>query len=429
MKKITEITRRDIFALFLYGMEITELFETNQIRYDYYGRLAEIDFLKRNYDLESLESYDSRFDNAAGDIWQHTVTNDDYEAGWIFEDDHFQLMNGEDEILLKFLSSVFHPAVRYESGYWREFLDAVNGLLRNDGYELFPESQISGRDVYGWRKYNPEEKALFIPFSQRYAKEIKAKHIMLKLSLKVRQQIYNLFEKYSTFFQEMDENGWQSIVTTEKYVFRDIAQFYEPRCYDENKVYSKTDDMHNFIMKTSPFNVLDAIEFYSRHISDNNYIAQINAILKLHDVPYKLDQGKIENTLEIPIDKNDIASISEKGLKELVIEENEYYRSGNKQIAVEKIWDSYERLKTYYAPELNKSDSASKIIEQMSTGNKNFKEMYEVEFNALTKIGNNYRIRHHEKNKINIIDSRQYDYFYKRCFALLSTAIQYLDGR
>lgn len=429
MKKITEITRRDIFALFLYGMEITELFEVKHIRYSYYGRLSEIDFLKRNYNLESLESYDSRFNNAVGDIWQHTVNNDDYEDGWVFEDDRFQLMNGDDEILLKFLSSVFHPAVRYESCYWKEFLNAVNGLLRNDGYELYPESQISGRDVYGWRKYNPEERALFIPFSQRYAKEIKAKHIQLKLNMKVREQIYNLFEKHSTVFQEIDETGWQYNVTTEEYVFRDIAQFYEPRCYDENGKYSKTNDMYQFVMKTSPYNVLDAIEFYERHIFDNDYSAQINAILKLHDVPYKLNQDKIENTLEIAIDKNDIASISEKGLKELVIEVNEYYQSGNKQIAVEKIWDAYERLKTYYAPELNKSDSANKIIEQMSAGDKNFKEMYEAEFNALTKIGNNYRIRHHEKNKINITDSRQYDYFYKRCFALISTAIQYLDGR
>lgn len=429
MEKITEITRRDIFALFLYDMDITELFETKQIRYGYYGRLSEIDFLKRNYDLEALESYDSRFNNAAGDIWQHTVNNDDYEYGWVFEDDRFQLLNGDDKILLKFLCSVFHPAVRVENGYWKEFLDAVNGLLRNDGYELYPESQISGRDVYGWRKYNPEENALFIPFSQRYAKEINAKHIQLKLNIKVREQIYNLFEKHSTVFQEMDETGWQYNVKTEEYVFRDIAQFYEPRCYDENGKYSKTNDMHRFIMKTSPFNVLDAIEFYEKHIFDNDYTPQINAILKLHDVLYKLSQGKIESTLEIAINKNDIASISEKGLKELVIEANKYYKSGNKQIAVEKIWDAYERLKTYYAPELNKSDSANRIIEQMSGGDKNFKEMYEVEFKALTKIGNNYRIRHHEKNKINITDSRQYDYFYKRCFALISTAIQYLDGR
>lgn len=176
MKQITEITRRDIFSLFIYGMDIEEFFDSKRIKYGYYGRLSEIDFLKRIYDLKSLQSFDNRFDDAEGDIWQHTINNDDYEEGWIFEDARFELLNGDDEVLLKFLCAVFHPAVRYESGYWKEFLDAVNGLLRNDGYELYPESKISGRDVYGWRKYDPEESSLFVPFSQRNEKDIKGKN-------------------------------------------------------------------------------------------------------------------------------------------------------------------------------------------------------------------------------------------------------------
>lgn len=52
--------------------------------------------------------------------------------------------------------------------------------------------------------------------------------------------------------------------------------------------------------------------------------------------------------------------------------------------------------------------------------------MFDNEFLALTKIGNNFRIRHHEMNKVDITDNRQYEYFYKRCFALVSVAIQYL---
>ena len=152
MKQITEITRRDIFSLFKYGKNIPDFFEDSHITYTYYGRMTELDFLKRIYDLKKLPSKDNRFEDAEGDIWQHTINNDDYESGWVFEDERFGLLNGEDEILLNFLCSVFHPAVRCENGYWKEFLDEINGLLRNDGYELYPESKISGRDVYGWRK-------------------------------------------------------------------------------------------------------------------------------------------------------------------------------------------------------------------------------------------------------------------------------------
>lgn len=47
--------------------------------------------------------------------------------------------------------------------------------------------------------------------------------------------------------------------------------------------------------------------------------------------------------------ENTIAAIPEKGLKELVTDAENYYRDGNKQIAVEKLWDAFERLKTYYS--------------------------------------------------------------------------------
>lgn len=409
-------------------MDIEEFFDSKRIKYGYYGRLSEIDFLKRIYDLKSLQSFDNRFDDAEGDIWQHTINNDDYEEGWIFEDDRFELLNGDDEVLLKFLCAVFHPAVRYESGYWKEFLDAVNGLLRNDGYELYPESKISGRDVYGWRKYNPEESSLFVPFSQRNEKDIKGKKLNLSLNMKTRSQIYKLNEKYSTVYRETDETGWQYDITTSEYVFRDMSQFYRPKCFDAKNNYIETSSMEEFILHNYPFYVFDAIELYEKYNTDNDYAAQMNTIFKLNSVPYKLEQGRIVSTLEIAIDPKILAEIPEKGLKELLSEANAYYRSGNKQIAVEKIWDAFERLKTYYSPTLNKAQSADKIIDNMSNSDPNYKSLYEAEFKALTNIGNNFRIRHHETTKIDITDIRQCDYFYKRCLALVSVAILSLEG-
>lgn len=428
MKQITEITRRDIFALFLYGMDIMEFFENKRIHYGCYGKLSEIDFLKRLYDLKTLPSYDNRFDDAEGDIWQHTIHNDDYEDGWIFEDERFELLNGEDEVLLKFLCAVFHPAVRVENGYWKEFLDSVNGLLRTDGYELYPESKISGRDVYGWRKYNPEENALFVPFSQRNEKEIKAKHLKLTLNMKTRNQIHKLLEKYSTIYRESDETGWQYDITTSECVFRDISQFYKPKCFDANGNYVETSNMEHFILHNSPFCVLDAIELYEKYNTDNDFTVQINALFKLNSVAYRLEQGRIDSTLDVSINKMDVSTISEKGLKELLNEADRYYHAGNKQIAVEKLWDAFERLKTYYSPTLNKSASADKIIDDMSGSEPNFKSLYQAEFKELTNIGNNFRIRHHETTKIDITDNRQFDYFYKRCLALISVAILYLEG-
>ncbi len=422
MKQITEITRKDIFELFLYGKDIEEFWGKEHINYGCYGKLSELDFLKKIYDLNSLPSYDDRFDDAEGDIWQHTINNDDYEYGWIFEDARLGLLSGDDDILLKFLCTVFHPAIRVENGYWKIFLDAVNDLLKNDGYELYPQSKISGRDVFGWRKYNLEDNILFIPFSQRHLKEIKTKKLNLSLSMKIRRQIYKVLENHTSIYRENTDTGWQYNITTSECVFRDISQFYKPKCYDMNGEYVETSDMEQFILHNSPFYVFDVIEMYEKYNSNSSFAVEISAILKMNSVTYKLSQGKIENTLNIPVRQKDISEIPEKGLKELIEEADRYYCESNVEIATEKIWDAFERLKSYYSPSLNKSQSANKIIDCMSNSDNNFIAMYEEEFKALTNIGNKFRIRHHEITKIDITDSRQYDFFYKRCLANFSTS-------
>lgn len=65
--------------MFLYGIDKNTDFGTELLHYNYSGKLSELDFLKRIYNLEQLPSYDGRYLNAEGDIWQHTVNNDDYQ--------------------------------------------------------------------------------------------------------------------------------------------------------------------------------------------------------------------------------------------------------------------------------------------------------------------------------------------------------------
>lgn len=65
----------------------------------------------------------------------------------------------------------------------------------------------------------------------------------------------------------------------------------------------------------------------------------------------------------------------------------------------------------------------------MSNNQQPFIDLFEKEFYELTSLGNNFRIQHHETTKTDIQDKRHYEYFYKRCLSLVSTAIQYLDGR
>ncbi len=156
MKRLTEITKRDIYELFRDGCTVEDFPFIENVEYPYYGRLEVIDFLERLYDLASMKSNDPRFKNAKEDIVCHTINNIDYPHCWVFEDDRFELKNGTDEIFLKFICEIFHPLVRDEKKQWRLFLEKVNSLIKEDGYELYIKEYVSGREVYDYRFYGAD---------------------------------------------------------------------------------------------------------------------------------------------------------------------------------------------------------------------------------------------------------------------------------
>lgn len=430
MNRITEITKGDILDLFRNGLVIDDFFETKTVKYYYFGRLKEIDFLKRIYDLKNMQSSDSRFKDAEADIKHHIENNDDYLFGWVFEDERFELKNGTDEKYLEFICEIFHPAVRDDRGYWKEFLIEINKLLQNDGYEICPVKKVSNRDVYGWKMYQKEENDLFIPYSQRHEKAIKSKRITLSINKKARNQIYQFLERNNREYRVITETGFNYNTTVSENVFDDIRQFYIPRCYNTQNEYIETTDLQNFILSNSPFCVLDAIEFFYRYRNSDNFESQINSILRLNELPLKLENGKISKVIDIQMNKNLLSLVQEVGLKELLQEAKMYYDNDNLQIAVEKLWDAFERLKTYYcSTTIDKKKSANKIVIDISNNQQPFIDLFEKEFHELTSLGNNFRIRHHETTKTDIQDKRHYEYFYKRCLSLVSTAIQYLEGR
>ncbi|MBU5306875.1 hypothetical protein KQI18_03660 [Clostridioides mangenotii] len=427
MNRISEITKRDIFELFQNGIDINVLWDVEKITYPYFGRLEEIDFLKRLYDLNNMSSKDTRYSDAEGDIRQHTI-NDDYPFCWVFEDERFGLKDGTDEEYLKFICEIFHPAVRIEKEHWKEFYDKVNQLLKNDMYELYPSEKISNRDVYSWRIFSPEENNMFIPYSLRNEKDIKKKKLVLSIKRNVRNQIYQLLERYNNVYQETDVNGCKYYVETREQVIYDIKKFYIPMCYNRKNQYVETDNLQDFVCYSVPYYVIDVIEFFEKYNYDNNFESEVNAMFKLNNINLKLSHGKVENTFTRQIINSTLAQIQEAGLKELLQEAANYYDKGNINIAVEKLWDAFERLKTYYSPNLDKKKSVNKIISNMSGSQEHYKELFEKEFSELTSIGNNFRIRHHETTKINIEDNRHYDYFYRRCISLISVATQYLHN-
>ena len=135
--KISQITRRNIFDF----IQVEGFWWS--------GRLEEADFLSRIFDLESMESYDNRFPNAAGDIWQHRVNNpNDWEDNWIFSDQRFNLLSCDDSLFLNFLCEMIHPLVRVESSHVNKLLQIFNDNLKEDNFEIIEKTRISGKPIF-----------------------------------------------------------------------------------------------------------------------------------------------------------------------------------------------------------------------------------------------------------------------------------------
>lgn len=136
MNKISQITRRDIFDV----IKIEEIW--------WAGNLDETEFLSRLYDLDNMKSSDARFSNAAGDIWQHRVNNNDWEDYWVFNDERFDLLKCEDAVFLNFLCEMMHPVVRGNTHEVDKLHKIFNDSLCNDGFEIVERTRISNKPVF-----------------------------------------------------------------------------------------------------------------------------------------------------------------------------------------------------------------------------------------------------------------------------------------
>ena len=146
----------------------------------YYGDLGAYDFLSRLFELDTIPSTSSEYENLHDEIqaiveknneldresesnWNNysfqEYYNDNYHHigwQWLFSDDKFSLIKNEDDLMLRFLCDIFHPEVRdWFDEKIRDLcikiIDSLNIYLREDGYEIYEESKISGRPVYSYR--------------------------------------------------------------------------------------------------------------------------------------------------------------------------------------------------------------------------------------------------------------------------------------
>lgn len=163
-------------------------------------------------------------------------------------------------------------------------------------------------------------------------------------------------------------------------------------------------------------------------IKENCKIAIINENLcKRHA---KIIKNLLEDYLEtnalVGFDLNSLKS-GDKILDELIEESVDYFNRNEKSTACVKLWSAFERMKTFFNAN-NKKESAEEIIKTISSGSEKYRKVLETDFDEIKDIGNDFHIRHYEKDKEEITSDSQYDYFYYRCLSLLNLCIHQLKG-
>lgn len=189
----------------------------------------------------------------------------------------------------------------------------------------------------------------------------------------------------------------------------------------ENGLFRKKDFKNPKLRTDLNKEILDE-DFIKRAITD--FKEFIDDSLSFNESIDLLEILDLNINIELLFDKK--ASTKDNELNDLIEEaKSRFLNPNDKQIAVEKLWDAFERLKTFYNSGKKKSESAEFIVQLISS---NFDQQFiENEFRLLTEIGNNYRIRHHETNKIEIKEIKHLNYLFFRMLSLIDLCLVNLN--
>lgn len=229
MNKISQITRQNIFDF----IQVEEFW--------WPGRLEESNFLSRMFGLEDMASYDDRFPNAAGDIWQHRVNNNDWEDDWIFNDDRFNLLNCDDSKFLDFICEMIHPLIRPNTLEVNKLLQIFNDNLVDDNFEIVEKTRISNKPIFVGR----------IKINGKDSIEKKGREIKKLLNADYVSQQINLMES------SIEKSPHISIGLAKELIETSCKSIFDERKvkYDKNWELSKLMKETTKLLKLTPDNI------------------------------------------------------------------------------------------------------------------------------------------------------------------------------
>ncbi len=184
--------------------------------------------------------------------------------------------------------------------------------------------------------------------------------------------------------------------------------------------------IHQFITKP---NISNSHPYYQHnHYSfdkikgQREFEEEINTIFRRNQVRYMINQeGNVIRTVPDEIDTllNFKLVSGDTTLDRLLEEGRKRFLHPDikeRKIGLEKVWDAWERIKSLEDKDKKKS---IKLLLAKAASESNYLEVLELEAIELTKIGNNFDIRHFEQDTIPIERESQIDYLFIRNYSLI----------
>ena len=195
--------------------------------------------------------------------------------------------------------------------------------------------------------------------------------------------------------------------------------------------------------------ILDFIEFIARNIGEptqvgwhnfhshhhlkldreaglKKFVEDINRIFSRNSIAYELgESGTIERTVPVPMAdlvKRTGFRTGDNDLDGLLNTATDRFLSPKpetRQDAIEKLWDAFERLKTIEGGKDKKARATALIDRAISNDAPVFRSVVETEFKAMTKAGNELRIRHFEVGHEPVGETGEKDYLFMRLYSLV----------
>jgi hypothetical protein len=163
---------------------------------------------------------------------------------------------------------------------------------------------------------------------------------------------------------------------------------------------------------------------FNRAEGQERFRAEINQIFERNGLAYELlESGHVERiapeVLREPLSQT-IFRTGDDTLDELLERSRARFLSPNPAIrreSLESLWDAFERVKSLELP-ADKRESTKRILDRASN-EPHFRDILEDEASLLTRIGNDFMIRHTEVGKTPVADDDHVDFLFHRLFAVI----------